>query len=402
MQAPATPAPVATTPPGEPRAARGRLLLDGQLVPGAVVFSGATIREVIRGDAIPRDRLPAQVLDAALVTPGLIDLQTNGGFGHDLADGGGPALRALAGQLPSTGVTAFLPTLISGGPERYRMACDAMQDSRGAPGATALGLHLEGPFIAPTRAGVHAREAIAAAERAAFHEAAARGLLRLVTLAPERAGALALISWLRAQDVVVSLGHTDATFEELGAGIDAGATMVTHLYNAMSPFTHRAPGAVGAALTDGRVVAGLIADGVHVHPAAIKLARAAKGPGGIALVTDAISAAGLGPGRYTLAGQEVISDGVAVRLAADGVTLAGSALTLDQAVRNYLRFTGVVPEEALQLVTEVPARLLGASAATKGRLAIGADADLVLWSKDLEVEHTLVAGVTAFERRSPV
>ena len=394
--------PAATVPPSpaDLRAVRGRLLLDGKLVPGAVVFSGATIREVIRGDAIARDRLPAQVIDAALVTPGLIDLQVNGGFGHDLA-AGGAALRALAQRLPATGVTSFLPTVISGPPERYRTAADAIEHTGGAAGATPLGLHLEGPFIAPARAGAHARAAIAAADAAILDEACARGILRLVTLAPERAGALALIARLRAGDVVVSLGHTDASFEELTAGIDAGATMVTHLYNAMSPFGHRAPGAVGAALTDARVVAGLIADGVHAHPAALRLARAAKGPDGIALVTDAVAAAGLGPGRYTLADQAVISDGAAVRLAADGVTLAGSALTLDQAVRNFVRFTGAPVEEALHLATEVPARLLGPAAATKGRLAIGADADLVLWSAALEVERTIIAGTAAFERVAP-
>src|SRR5262249_14859624 len=153
-------------------AVRGQLLLDGKLVAGAVVFAGATIREVITGDAIPRERLPARIIEAAVVTPGLIDLQTNGGFGHDVA-AGAAALRGLAQRLPSTGVTAFLPTLISGAPESYASACDALLEARGAgaTGAVPLGWHFEGPLIAATRAGAHARDAIAAATAAVFDDA---------------------------------------------------------------------------------------------------------------------------------------------------------------------------------------------------------------------------------------
>jgi N-acetylglucosamine-6-phosphate deacetylase len=378
-----------------PRAARGRLLIGGRLVAGAVVFAGGKIRELILGESIPAPRLPAEVYDAALVTPGLIDLQVNGGLGFDVVDGA-ESLRALAAWLPSTGVTSFLPTWVSSPAQRYAAAGGAFVGARGARGATALGLHFEGPFITPARAGAHSRAAIDAASADLFDDALTRGILSLVTLAPERPGALALIARLRSRGVVVSLGHTDASFEELTAGIDAGASLVTHLYNAMSPFQHRAPGAVGAALTDARVVAALIADGVHVHPAAIRLARAAKGPQGLVLVTDAVAAAGLGRGRYTLANATVVSDGTAVRLASDGATLAGSVLTLDQAVRNYLRFTGASAEEGLHLATEVPARLLGPAGAAKGRLSPDADADLVLWSAALEVERTFVGGVQAW------
>ena len=208
----------------------------------------------------------------------------------------------------------------------------------------------------------------------------------MVTLAPERPGALALIARLRAQGIAVSLGHTDASAAELRAGIDAGALMVTHLFNAMSPFTHRAPGAVGAALVDDRVVAGLIADGVHVDPVAIQLALAAKGCGGLALVTDATAAAGMAPGRHELGGIPIVSDGNVARLASDPKTLAGSTLTLDQALRNFVAFTGVAPEDALATVTTVPAWLLGLG--DRGRLAPGARADVVLWSEDFEVERT--------------
>jgi N-acetylglucosamine-6-phosphate deacetylase len=258
-------------------------------------------------------------------------------------------------------------------------------------------LHLEGPLLSPARAGAHDRAAIDAATPELIERVAARGCVRLVTVAPERPGALALIARLRAQGVTVSLGHTDATAAELSAGIDAGASMVTHLYNAMSPFSHRSPGAVGAALTDDRVVAGLIADGVHVDPLAVKLAVAAKGCSGLALVTDATAAAGLGPGRHQLAGTAIVSDGKVARLASNPMTLAGSTLTLDQALRNFVSFTGAAIEDAFAAVTSVPARLLGTS--DRGRLAPGARADLVLWSDALEVEATFF-GEGGFDARA--
>jgi N-acetylglucosamine-6-phosphate deacetylase len=371
--------------PAEPAAARGRLLVDGKLEPGAVVFAGGRILEVIRGDAIPAERLPAQVFDAAIVTPGLIDLQVNGGFGFEVgADAG--ALKQLAARLPATGVTAFLPTLVSLGADQYPAALDAYDAAVARAGATPLGLHLEGPLLSPARAGAHERAAIEGATPELVDELVARGTVRLVTMAPERPGALALIARLRAKGVVVSLGHTDATAAELRAGIDAGASMVTHLFNAMSPFTHRAPGAAGAALTDDRVVAGLIADGVHVDPLAVRLALAAKGCGGLALVTDATAAAGLGPGRHQLGSVAIVSDGRVARLAAHPDTLAGSTLTLDQALRNFVAFTGAAIEDAFATVTSVPARVLGLG--DRGRLDPGAQADLVLWSEAMEVEAT--------------
>jgi N-acetylglucosamine-6-phosphate deacetylase len=218
-----------------------------------------------------------------------------------------------------------------------------------------------------------------------------------MTLAPERTGALERIRHLRERGVLVSLGHTDATLEEFVAGVDAGAEMATHLFNAMSPFAHRAPGAIGAALTDDRVTVGLIADGIHAHPASLRLAVRAKGIERVALVSDMMAAAGMPPGPYPLGGQQVMVDGESARLA-DG-TLAGSVLTLDRAVRNAVRWVGVTAAEALAMATAVPARLLGLT--DRGRIVTGGIADLVLLDADLRVVTTLVAGQVAYQRKQP-
>jgi N-acetylglucosamine-6-phosphate deacetylase len=179
-------------------------------------------------------------------------------------------------------------------------------------------------------------------------------------------------------------------------GVDAGATMATHLYNAMSGFAHRAPGAVGAVLSDRRLTAGLIADGVHSHPASVALALRCKGPEGIALVTDASAGAGAPPGVYKLGGRDVTVDGRSARLA-DG-TLAGSVLLLDQAVRNVMLWTGLDLASCLRMASEVPARLLGLG--TKGRLAAGCDADLALLDEALEVQATYRGGLCVYERQA--
>jgi len=385
---------------GAVAAVTGRLLVDGNLVRGALVIERGRIVDVRIGGAGNVGnvgRLPSPRIDAEIVSPGLVDLQVNGGFGLEVgADG--QALRDLAARLPSTGVTTFLPAAVSAGAADYRALAAAFASARGAAGARMPGLHLEGPLLSPARAGAHRADAIAAAGATlddALPELLDAGVVRLVTLAPERPGALALIARLRQAGTVVSVGHTDATFEQTVAAIDAGATLATHLYNAMSPLSHRAPGAVGAALADDRLTVMLIADGVHVHPAALNVALRSKGPERVVLVTDAIAAAGAPPGRYALAGVEVVSDGQSVRLT-DG-TLAGSTLTLDRAVRMMAGLAGARLEDALAMASTVPAAAIGL--ADTGRLAVGQAADLALWSAAMEVTATIVGGEVAF--RSP-
>jgi N-acetylglucosamine-6-phosphate deacetylase len=369
----------------------GRLLVAGRLIEGAAIVDGEQIVEVREG---PVGTLPEPRLTAAIVSPGLVDLQCNGGFGVEV--GGDPAaLRQLARRLPATGVTTFVPTLVSAGPAAYRAAAAAWSSARGTPGAAMPGLHLEGPLLAPARAGAHDRRAIEDADAtldAVLDELLAADALRIMTVAPERPGALDRIARLWAAGVTVSLGHTDATFAEIAAGIHAGARLGTHLYSAMSPFAHRAPGAVGALLTDDRVTTTVIADGVHTHPAALTLALRAKGADRIALVTDAVAAAGAPAGRYRLGGLDIVSDGTSARLV-DG-TLAGSTLTLDAAVRAMIALGGATTAQALAMASTVPADSIGLR--DRGRLALGQRADLVLWSADLTVQTTIVAGAVAY------
>jgi len=374
-----------------PVAIRGRLALGSQFGLGAVVIDEGRIVEVPRD---PSDgNLPPTRLTAGIIAPGLIDLQINGSFGIDVGDDP-DHLRRLAVRLPETGVAGFLPTLVSSAASLYPAIIAACSDAAGGPGARLLGLHIEGPFISPERPGAHRRELIEAAEPELFETLLAASAVRMMTLAPERLGGLERIRRLRDRGIVASLGHTNATFEEFVAGIDAGATMATHLLNAMSPFSHRAPASIGAALVDDRVTVGLIVDGVHAHPASIQLAYRAKGDTGIALVTDAMSAAAMPPGRYPLGGRTVVVDDTAARLE-DG-TLAGSLLTLDAAVRHAVTWMGASPAAAIRMASEVPARLLGLD--QQGTIGVGHDADLTLFDDQLVVQATIIAGETVYRK----
>jgi N-acetylglucosamine-6-phosphate deacetylase len=217
--------------------------------------------------------------------------------------------------------------------------------------------------------------------------------VKLMTLAPELPNSLDAIELLLEEGAVTSAGHTEATYREVKRAVDAGLRLGTHLYNAMRPLAHREPGTVGALLTDDRIKAGIIADGVHVHEAALRLAHRARGSEGLILVTDAMQAAGMPPGDYELGGRTVHLEDGAVRLA-DG-TLAGSALTMDEAVRNAVRFLGVTLAQAVRMATETPAAALNLDG--KGKIAVGCDADFVLLDAEGTVLETIVAGETVYE-----
>jgi len=340
----------------------------------------------------------ATVIDASglLVVPGFIDLQVNGGYGHDFtADP--DSIPLVAGRLPETGVTSFLPTVITSPLERYRKALDVVS-SPPSTGAHVLGLHLEGPYLNPQRAGAHDKRWIRSPAVADLDAWEPLDRIRLVTLAPEMPGAQALIAHLLRAGVVVSAGHSDATCDQAVGAFDAGVRYVTHLLNAMRPLHHREPGLAGAALTDDRVSVGLIVDGIHLHPAIVKLVWEVMGPDRITLVTDAMAALGQPAGTYRLGDQEIMlnADEGSARLP-DG-TLAGSVLTMDAALRNLVSFTGCSLSDALRAAASTPASVIGLDA-NKGRLAPGYDADITLLTPDLRVAGAAIGGTLLY--RSP-
>jgi N-acetylglucosamine-6-phosphate deacetylase len=367
------------------------------LVPsqGFVEIADGTVSGV--GSGPPRQRAEV-TLDSGYLLPGFVDLQVNGYFGVEFQTADAGSWAAVAKRLPSTGTTAFAPTVITAPIDSLVATLRGAQKIvTGLPsdGARVLGVHVEGPFIAPARRGAHNPAWITEptpAAVAALVEAGG-GLLRLLTLAPEVAGAITAIDQLTTAGVVVSVGHSDATAEQVSAAADHGARMVTHLFNAQRPLSHREPGVVGQALTDDRLTSGLIADLYHVAAPVCGLAFRAA-PGRIALVTDAAAPAGMAPGEYLLGGEPVTlpaGDG-APPVRADG-TLAGSALRMDVAVGNAVA-CGVSLPAAVAAATRIPADLIGRP--DLGRLAPGAAADLVWLGPDLRTRATWVAGRLAF------
>ncbi len=369
----------------------------GDLRPGYLEIADGVIIAVGAG---PPPARPDVDLAAGVLLPGFVDLQVNGYFGVDLGTADPIGAEVVGTRLPRTGVTSYLPTIITGPPDEL-IAALARWRRYGAGtaggGARVLGVHLEGPFIAGRWRGAHNPQWIADPDPALVDRliAAGAGVLRVVTLAPELTGALAAIGRFRAAGVTVSVGHTDATARQVAAAADRGATMVTHLFNAQRPLHHREPGVVGQALADPRLAAGLIADLHHVSGQVAAIAFAAA-PGRIFLVTDAAACAGMPPGRYLLGGEPIYlpADGGVPPVRADG-TLAGSALRLDRAVANLVG-AGIGLREAVAAATAIPADLIGRD--DLGRIAPGAAADLTWLTDDLRAAATWVGGRQVFGR----
>jgi N-acetylglucosamine-6-phosphate deacetylase len=335
----------------------------------------------------------ARFLDLAdgILAPGLIDIHVHGGAGHDVMQAGDDALARMECHFAQHGVTSYCPTTVTAPLDETIVALERLATPRrpGTHRARPIGLHFEGPFISHAKRGVHPPEYLVAPSIELFEKMwqAAEGKVAVMTIAPELPGAGDVIRVAAERGVCISLGHSNATLEETQQGIASGARHATHTFNAMRPLDHREPGVLGAVLADDRVTADLIADGIHVHPEMVSLFLRAKGPEGAVLITDAISATGMGDGRFRLGGFEVEVKGD--RCEYDG-KLAGSVLTLDRAVRNITQFAGWSLQQALRLATFNAARVLGRS--DIGAIAPGAQADFIVLSRDGQIQRTIIGG----------
>jgi N-acetylglucosamine-6-phosphate deacetylase len=365
-----------------------------------VLVGDGKIVEIAAGRSRP---VPAgtQTLDLgdSMIAPGYLDLHIHGSAGFDVMDDNAEALTVVERLLARHGVTGYYPTTVTAPMDKTLRALERLADAINSPRhadktaehrACPLGIHLEGPFISHARKGVHPAANLLPPKVETFERLwqAARGHVRMMTIAPELEGAAEVIVEAARRGVCVSLGHSDADFEATERGVAAGARHATHTFNAMRPLDHRSPGILGAALTDSRLSADIIADGVHLDPAIVKLLAAAKGAEQTVLITDATAATGMPEGRYHLGSLEVeVKDG---RCMADG-KLAGSILTMDRAVRNLSRFAGWSLSHAVAAASRNPARVAGF--ANKGVLTVGADADFVVLNFAGEVLRTFVAGL---------
>jgi N-acetylglucosamine-6-phosphate deacetylase len=329
--------------------------------------------------------------------PGFLDVHIHGAGGHDVMEGTGAALRAITRKVSEHGTTSLVATTVTASTDETLRAVEGiasyigMQHQTDEPRAEILGIHFEGPFISKERRGVHPSQWIQlpSADTLSRFLKAAAGNARILTIAPEVLGAAPCIDAAREAGLVVSIGHTNATYEQARAAMARGARSATHVYNAMRPFSHRDPGVIGAVLTSPDINAELIADGVHVEEAAMRLLLMAKGAAHVTLVSDGLSATGMPDGKYTLGGFEVTVSGGVCRNA-EG-TLAGSTLTLDRALRNIVALGTPLPD-AVRMLTLNPATLLGIEF-KKGSLRAGADADVLLLDEELHVTNVWARGV---------
>jgi N-acetylglucosamine-6-phosphate deacetylase len=339
---------------------------------------------------------PEHIIDAkgGWVLPGFIDVHVHGGFGADFMDASREAIDTIAGFHSKHGTTAMLATTMTASHKDISAVLTAVDDytKNAMPYAQLLGVHLEGPFISPKFPGAQNPEFIVPPQLTWLKDWVRQhpGVIRLLTLAPEREGALELIAWLKVQGIVAACGHTDASYDQIEAAVEHGLHHAVHTFNAMGVLHHRQPGTVGAVLSDDRIHAEVIADGHHVHPACIQLLAKVKTHRNVLLVTDAICAAGLSEGIYSLGGLKVRVQGGVARLV-EGDSLAGSTLTMIDAFRFCVQQVGLSIPQVSQMASGNPAQSLGI-ADKMGSLAVGSQADLLLISPELQLQTVWVQG----------
>lgn len=367
---------------------------DEIIAPGVVLIKRGVITAVGPAGATP---VPpeAELIEASgmAVVPGLIDVHIHGLMGHDSM---GPGLAQVIRELPAFGVTAFLATTLTLPHDEIIAGLGAMAEVLDSPppGAQCLGIHLEGPFLSPTRPGMATVDWFEPLtwERLQAFQRAARGYIRMLTFAPEVGGAMACIPRLVEAGILPVIGHSDATFEQVAQAVQLGLSHATHTFNAMRPLHHREPGVVGAVMYFDEIVAELIADGVHVHPAVMAILLRVKGVERVALVSDASPLAGLPDGEYKWEHKPVFVRDGSCRLADD--TIAGAHELLDTGVRNLVNLVGLSLERALVPATRVPADVLELR---KGHLAPGYDADIVILDEQDYPRLTMVKGEVVWQ-----
>ncbi len=366
----------------------------------AVIVEDNKIDAIISVEMI-KHHLPAEQYEFPedyYLVPGFIDLHIHGAAGHDVMDASVQALANISLQLAKEGVTGFLATTMTAPRERIEAALAVIPEAiKKVQGAAIFGVHLEGPFISREKMGAQNGDDVLGPDVDLFKawQELAGDQIRLVTLAPELENALPFIKALRAMDVLPAIGHTNATYEQTMAAINAGASYATHLFNAMRHLHQREPGATGALLLANEVMAEMIADGKHLHAALYEIAYRVKGKERLLLVTDAMRAKCMSDGCYELGGQEVhVTDGKATL--ANG-TLAGSVLCMPDAIKNIMKYTDCSLEDAIRMASYNPAHKLNLTS-RKGSIEVGKDADLVVLSDKLNVKLTMLGGVVVFEK----
>ncbi len=369
----------------------------------AVVVEKGRIREIVNKEELSTVTLTgAEVIEGKnkFIVPGYIDMHIHGGGGSDVTDGEYEAIKQIAITHSRFGTTAFLPTIATMAKDKIIKSLKSIHEakSKGTGAAEILGIHLEGPYINPEKKGAQIEEDIKKISIEEFLEfnQASGNIIRLVTIAPEMPGAIDFIRWLHKQGIIVSVGHSNATYKQVQEGIQAGLSHVTHTFNAMRGLHHREPGVVGAALTSPELTVEVIADGIHIHPVVIKILIQVKESEKIVLITDAMKATNISEGIYYVSGREVTVTKGQARL--KNGTLAGSVLTMDKAVRNLVTKVGVSLMKAVQMASFNPAKCLGIDD-RKGSLEPGKDADIVILNKNLETELTIVAGEVVYRRK---
>ena len=345
----------------------------------------------------PKNTKEIHNYDDCFLLPGLIDIHMHGGFGVDVTYSSTKEILNLSRNLPVTGVTSYMPSIVTDSFGQIRKALRNIVDAakRLNKGSKILGIHLEGPYLNPIKGGAQPREHMRNPSLEEFKEFydASEKMLKRITVAPEVKGGIEFIKNVTKRfKVKVSLGHTDATYDQALEAFKAGATIITHLYNGMRGYHHREPGIVGAALTEDKVYAEVIADLVHLHPATLIITKRCKGPNKMILVTDSISGAALSDGVYKLGSQTItIKEGVA-RL--KNGSLAGSTLTMIRAIRNIVKI-GVSLEDAVRMATLTPSRAIGVKSI--GKIAEGYRADFTILNEKLEVVETYIDGKPMLE-----